>query len=454
MNDKVLDTIKKFNMIKSGDTIVVGVSGGPDSMSLLHFFLSFKNFFKIKIVVAHVNHCLRGEESERDEFFVKRFCDEHELDFKLLKVDVREKSKKYSMGLEQCGREIRYKFFYDLAKDASYKIATAHTLSDSIETVILNLVRGSGLKGLCGIPPTRNKIIRPLISVTRDEIEKYCVENKVDYIIDGSNLDRDYNRNKIRLDVIPVLKEINPALNVAVSRLMETVNMENEFIEKNVLPYCDGKISRIKSLDPAVKTRVILEVVRKKSGVKLEKNHVDLILKMIDLGKGKVNIPGNFFVTIKNGFLSVDSKVYNSNSEKNSHWEVEFGLKPLKTYDGSSLSMELIPLDKDSNCENFVNILKSEKKQFNNLLDYDTISKTAVFRNRRPEDFFISKNNSVKKKLKKFFNEIKFPVEKRYSVTMLANGNEVLWIDGVGVSDKCKVTERTQNVLKINVERG
>lgn len=456
MRNKILETVQKFNMINHNDAVIVGVSGGADSMTLVHFLLSVKNLFNIKIIVAHVNHCLRGEEAERDQKLVEKFCFENNLELKLLKIDVLKESKKRFLGVEECGREIRYEFFYSLAKENNCKIATAHTLSDSIETVLLNLTRGSGLKGLSGIPPVRNKIIRPLIYLTREEIETYCEKNKLSFIVDSSNLNRDYNRNKVRLDVIPILKEINPSFETSFKRLMDTVKVENDFIENVANKYLNEKVSVIKNLDVAIKTRVIIEFIKRKCEVKLEKNHVNLIIKMIDQNKGKVNIPGNFFVFIKNGHLVVQSnlKIGNKCNDFSNGWETHFDIGSLKLCDGTNILLDLMCVPSNQNCEYFVNNLKNQKNVFNNLLDYDTISKSAVFRNRRPGDFFISRNNCIRKKLKKFFNEIKFPVEKRYSAVILAKDHEVLWIEGVGVSNLCKVTKNTKNILRISLERG
>ena len=449
MNDQVFKAIEDFHMLTSGDTVVVGVSGGADSMSLLHFLLTNKQKLDINIIAAHVNHCLRGEEADRDEDVVRKFCLDNKIEFELLKIDVAHEAIKRGLGLEQCGREVRYKFFDDLSRDSSYKIATAHTLSDNIETILMNITRGSGLKGLCGIPATRGKIIRPLIYVEREKIERYCEKNKIKFVTDMSNFSRDYTRNKIRLDVMPVLKEINPSCGESFRRMIENVSCDNDYLDIIAERYVNKNVDDIKKLHKSIKTRTIIKTIYEKCGVRLEKQHLDLILKMLDENSGVVNIPQDFFVTIKNGRFDVTRTVEDKKNKKTNLWQIPFDFGKIRISDKINLKFKLVCLEGNNNYENFVNLLKEKKFRFANSLDYGTISESAVIRNRRPGDFFVPVNRNVSKKLKKFFNELKIPKEKRDFVPLLADGNEVLWIDGVGVSEKCKVRRNTKNVLLI-----
>ncbi len=195
-------------MIDRGDTVVVGVSGGADSVCLLHFLSTIRGEYDIVLKAVHINHGIRGEEAERDEIFVKSLCEKLCVELFTFHRDVPSLAKEFGLGIEECGRRVRYEAFSSLNAD---KIAVAHTSSDNFETVLFNLIRGTSLTGISGIKPKRDKIIRPLINITRSEVEDYCAENELDYIIDSTNLSTEYTRHKIRHNVIPILKSINPS---------------------------------------------------------------------------------------------------------------------------------------------------------------------------------------------------------------------------------------------------
>ena len=193
MEEQVLETIKKYDLIKNGDSIIVGVSGGPDSICLLHTLNKLKEKLNFKIYVAHINHMIRKEADEETEY-VKNFCKSLDIECFVKKIDVIDIAKKQKIGTEEAGRQIRYDFFEEILKKTnSNKIATAHNNNDKVETVILNIIRGSGVSGLKGIEPIRDKkYIRPLIEISRDEIEKYCIKNNLQPKIDKSNNENIY----------------------------------------------------------------------------------------------------------------------------------------------------------------------------------------------------------------------------------------------------------------------
>ena len=210
MLDKALSAVEKYNMLSPGAAVIAAVSGGADSMAMLLFLMKISERYSLSLTVAHVNHGLRGEEARRDEEYVRSFCEKNSLRFEVLHADVAALAKQSGETCEECGRRVRYEFFESIDKNA--KIATAHTASDNAETMLFNLARGSSLKGLCGIPPVRGNIIRPLIFCTREDIEAFCRENSLDFVTDSTNLTLDYSRNKIRHIAVPALKEINSAL--------------------------------------------------------------------------------------------------------------------------------------------------------------------------------------------------------------------------------------------------
>lgn len=234
LEKKVISTIKKYNLIKKNDKIVVGVSGGPDSMALLNVLINIKEKFGFEIIVAHINHGLRQEADSETEF-VKAFCNKNNINCYIKKEKVDDLAKKSKVGTEEAGRKLRYDFFDEiLEKEKANKIATAHNENDNAETVLMNIIRGSGISGLKGIEPIRNeKIIRPLIECNREEIEDYCVKEKLNPKYDKSNNENTYTRNKVRNELIPFIKEeFNPNIISSINRLSKVAMEENEFLNK------------------------------------------------------------------------------------------------------------------------------------------------------------------------------------------------------------------------------
>ena len=234
LKEEVINTIKKYYLIKENDSIVIGVSGGPDSICLLHILNELKDELNFKIYVAHINHMIRKEADEETEY-VKSFCEKLGVECFIRKIDVIKIAKELKKGTEEIGRKIRYDFFEEvLQKTNSNKIATAHNSNDKVETILMNMLRGSGISGLKGIEANRdNKYIRPLIETERNEIEEYCKTNNLNPKIDKSNLDNIYTRNKVRNVVIPYIKkEFNPNIIKTINRLSEVATEENEYLEK------------------------------------------------------------------------------------------------------------------------------------------------------------------------------------------------------------------------------
>ena len=236
LEKEVLTTIKKYNMINDGDKVVIGVSGGPDSITLLNVLNKFKEKLNIKIYVAHINHSIRKEADEETEY-VREFCKKIDVEFFFKKIDVESEAKKLKIGTEEAGRNIRYAFFEEVAeKVGANKIATAHNSNDNAETVLMNIIRGTSISGLKGIEKMRdNKFIRPLIETTRATIEEYCRIEKLNPRYDKSNKENIYTRNKIRNLLIPYIqKEFNPNIIEGINRLSNIAEEEECFINSMV----------------------------------------------------------------------------------------------------------------------------------------------------------------------------------------------------------------------------
>lgn len=295
LKEEVLKTIKKYNLINNGDKIVIGVSGGPDSICLLHILNSLKEELNIEIFVAHINHMIRAVADIETEY-VEEFCKKINVPCFIKRINVLEVAKQNKKGTEETGRDERYSFFNEVLKQTnSNKIATAHNSNDKAETVILNIIRGSGIAGLKGIEANRDeKYIRPLIETSREDIEKYCEENKLNPKYDESNNENIYSRNKIRNELIPYIKkEFNQNIIQTINRLSELATEENEYLELLTKKYYnelkmpnEGTITlnlkKFNELELVIKRRLILytinEVLHTTNGI--EKINIDDIIKL------------------------------------------------------------------------------------------------------------------------------------------------------------------------------
>lgn len=309
LKEKVLETVKKYKLIENGDKIVVGVSGGPDSICLINILNEIKNDKKIKIelVVCHVNHMIR-EEAGEDEEFVKKYCEERQIPFFAKHADITKIAKTEKIGTEEAGRKVRYNFFQEiLEKTNANKIATAHTKNDNAETVLMNIIRGSSTTGIGGIKPIRNSIyIKPLIEISREEIEQYCKENNLNPRHDKTNDENIYTRNKIRNILIPLIKkEFNPNIIETIDRLSELAQKENEYFEKTtrkiykeLLIKEENKeiilnLKEFNKQEEVIKSRIILYTIKRIKGTNngITKVHIDDIIKLCE------NNIGNKYLT-------------------------------------------------------------------------------------------------------------------------------------------------------------
>ncbi|MDQ5983228.1 MAG: tRNA(Ile)-lysidine synthase [Eubacteriales bacterium SKADARSKE-1] len=453
LEEKILKSINKFNMLPQNAAVVVGVSGGSDSMALLYFLLHFSKIKNLKIIAAHVNHSLRGSESDRDENFVRDFCKDNDVELKVLKVDVAKKAKEMKMGLEECGRLIRYEFFEELASPNNAKIALAHTLSDNIETIILNLTRGSGIHGLCGILPARDNIIRPLMLLEKSEILAYCKANKIKYVEDSSNKDREYSRNKIRLDVVPVLKEINPSLGKAFLKVSSLLQSDDDYLNKiareklNDIKIEKGQyfLKELKKLDLAIKSRCIkLAVLEANKNINLDFSHVNLILALIEQGSGTVTLPDKIYVKVEKETLKIFLK-----EKPVKDWRIQLNsLNNNLTGQARKFIIRVV-------CKSeYDDLLKQDKTLLNRAVDYEKIPPNSVLRNRRPGDVLKLSKRGITKSLKKFFNEEKVSIEKRSELSMIADKNNILWLEEFGACEPLKINNNTKQVLIINIGRN
>ena len=441
MNNTVISTIEKYSLIEYGDSVVIALSGGADSVTLLDILNSIKEKYSLKIYAAHLNHNIRGEEAERDESFCKILCKNYNIQLFTKSVDIRQLSKERRISEELCGRDERYKFFAELSSQLNAKIATAHTASDNAETLLFNIARGTSVKGLAAIPPKRGNIIRPLIELSRSDIEAYCKERNLKYVTDTTNLTDDYTRNRLRHNVIPELKRINPQLEHSVLRLSENAREISDYLDRQTykaIKDCKTEFgyscNKLLSLDRAILKNAIAEICRTDADFSPESRHIDLLESIIRQG-GAVNLNKAYRAVSKQGIFRIVPASQNVQSNENTN--SEFPLKNNSDFEFNGKIYKISEINSD--------------KENKNSVSSDILKENAVFRTRREKDRFTYPQRNITKPLRKVLNEQKIPSELRDKLLVLAVGSTILWCEMVGASKQGKNnSEKEINITIIN----
>lgn len=415
---------EKFNMLSEGDRVLCAVSGGADSMCLLSLMRENADKLGITVMAAHFNHKLRGAEAERDEAFVSDWCEKQGVEFISGSGDVKAYAERNHLSTEEAARILRYEFLENCADKLSCnKIATAHNADDNAETVLLNLARGAGTKGLCGIPPVRGRFIRPLLDKSRVEIEEYLLRNNIPHVEDSTNSGDDYSRNKIRHNAVPTLREINPAFSEAVMRTSELLrederclsSMAQSFVEDNLkdnaLP-CD----KLKTLPKAVQSRV-LRIICPRT---LSAAHVDAIIKLIEgEGLGYADVP-EMRISCDNGYL-----IFGAADEKLPELEIKIG-ECVSAPNGISVTAE---------------ISESVQKVFNSLntfcFKYDSVCGNMFLTPRKDGDKIKLSYRNCTKSLKDLFCEKKMTQAQRNMTPVIRDEKGVIAVGSFGVCERC-----------------
>ena len=311
IREKILTAVKQYDMLGGCKSITVAISGGADSVALLHSLKMLQQELGAELSACHVNHNLRGEESDGDEAYVRSLCSELGVPVRVFSVDVSGSVVKHQ-SVEERARELRYGAFAKMSGELGSKVATAHNACDNTETVLLNLLRGTGLKGLCGIPPVRDYLIRPLILCTRDEIERYCRENGLRYVTDSTNASTAYTRNRIRIELMPRLLEINPSLHEGVGRMTFTLSEDSRFLENMAkTEMAEAKagegvysVEKLSGLPDPILHRVISLMLREKD-TEPTALRINGFTEIIKSGTGKINIEKNKFAVVKKGMAEI-----------------------------------------------------------------------------------------------------------------------------------------------------
>lgn len=470
MQKKVEDYINRWNMLVPGDTVIVGLSGGADSVCLFFLLKELSPKMRFRIVAVHVNHGLRGEAADADEDYVRMICKAGSIPLECYHLDILSFAGKEKLSTEEAGRIARrYAFEEVLEKHGGTKIALAHHQDDNAETFLLHAARGSRLKGLGGIYPVNGKYIRPLLCVSRKEIEGYLTEKGIDYCIDASNKDNIYTRNRIRNHVLPYFTEyINPQtvqhLNSAMEQLRDIqgfMERETKRAETACVMWENGTAliagRKIQEEDPLIQNMVIYQTLVKVCGQEkdLEEKHVNMIRELLKKQTGRsINLPYKMRAlrTYTGIQLSKmpdreEGKLCDKTQEK-----LEITLPVKEQSEGSVwLGGTCISWKKISD---FGQEQMIPKKTYTKWFDYDIIDKDISVRTRRAGDRIVIDGRGKTQKLKSYFINEKIPAVKRESILLIAEGQDILWITGYRQSKAYQVTARTNTILEIKINGG
>lgn len=448
MKHTVEKYIETYSMIQQNDNMIAAVSGGADSVCLLHLLVQLRTAGALRLRAVHVHHGLRGEEADRDAVFTEKLCRKFDVPCRILHADVRGYAKEHSVSEEEAGRILRYQLLEQEAQiweaetgGQNVKIAVAHHGDDSAETILYNLFRGSGLAGISGIQPVRGRIIRPLLCVTRTEILEYLKEYGLEYCEDSTNQTNDYTRNRMRRIILPAITEqINPKASQHILQAGEKIRQAHEFLSdaagKWLSEHTDGSDGTVVpaslTQEPEILQSYILRrVLEETAGTKkdLSSCHVETLMDLLAGTAGrKADLPEGIHAVREYDGLRI---------EKVSEKEAE---RP------PSLEMTVFAVESEENQE-------FPKNLYTKWFDYDKIKDKLSVRTRKTGDYITLKGGG-RKSIKAYMIDEKIPAAQRDSVYLLADGSHVLWIIGFRISEYYKVGPQTTTILQVKVNGG
>ena len=469
---KVLRTVRRtvaeHCMLAAGESVLIGVSGGPDSIALTYVLQTLAAEYSLRLAVAHVNHCLRGADSDRDAEFVADMARQLGLPFYMEKKDVFQIQQREKLCLEETGRKVRYRFFDQICAAYGFnKIAVGHHGNDNAELVLMNLLRGSGSLGLSGIAPVRDgRIIRPLIHLERSEIVDYIAEKRLACVSDASNSDLSFKRNRIRHHLIPELeKSYNPAIVKTINRLGAILRAEDQWIEQLLSSEFSDCISvkapgvvRInlmpfQGLALAARRRIIRRAIlaAKKDLRRISLGHIDNVLSLVDKspGTGSLNLPAGIRVVR----LATELMLYSGRSgpaaingglEDSAAMDYRYTVTAPGTLNirQAGAAIKLTEIDA-GDLPDFSTVGKNLA-----FIDMDCLQFPLVVRNRRPGDRFFPLGLNGTQKVKKFFSANKISGLERQLCPLVLSGGNIIWVAGHRIDDRVKVVSATRRILK------
>jgi len=459
--DKVRRTLSQYRMVRAGDGVLVGVSGGPDSVALLHLLWTLKEDVGFSLMAAHLNHRLRGAESDEDEDFVRQMATKLGVRLITESVEVGRLAERESLNLEDAARRERYRFLLKAAKTHSLtKIAVGHTRSDQAETFLQRLLRGSGMRGLASIYPLKDDIIiRPLIEADRQEVIAYLAENNLGYRVDSSNYDLSFQRNYIRGVLLPLLeKNLSKNIKEILSRTAEVLREEDDFLNSytahlfNKLARIEDEvvtldISQLKEQHLAIRRRLLRQGIAHLKGdtLKLTFSHGEEALQLLDEEKRgrRISLPDKVIVERKGRELVI--RRGGPTTVEKFFYEISLPGKVHISEVNQKFKLTSLPLEEFKRHYN----LKADGCAF---LDWGKLSLPLTVRNRRKGDHFFPLGGAGHARLKNFLINKKIPREERDKIPLFISRGEICWVAGVQIGERYKVSDTTQEVVIIERE--
>lgn len=443
---KIGKTVQKFSMLEPGDRVIVAVSGGADSVCLLYCLVELSSVYGLELLAAHFNHKLRGGESEGDRQFVEDLCRRLGVALSLGAADLKEIAKKRKGSLEEICRERRHNFLLSLMRDRGFeKIALGHNLDDQAETMLMNVIRGAGLDGLKGIDPARDRYIRPLIEVTKEEIAEFLKKRKIPFRSDSSNLDNSFRRNSIRNNLIPEIRDrYNPSITAALGRLAAIARTENSYLDRVSREELDRLKPRIKlkeflRLDPAIQNRVLKMALEELSPVKggISHEHINSARDVIAGANpgASIDLPYGISVRREYGFV-----VIGRGERKRPEYRYVVNVPGVLRVKEAGMEFRFSLLDAPPG---------EKGGGWNAYLDYGKVVPPLVFRNTRAGDRIQPFGMEGHKKLQDVFTDRKIPRACRWMVPVLADAESILWVPGVVTSERTRIAAGSGNVLSV-----
>ena len=454
MVQKVEAYIEKYQMITEGDHIVAGVSGGADSVALLLVLLEIQKKKKISIEAVHLEHGIRGEESRSDQKFVERLCERLRVPCYSVSYDIEKIAAEEKLTVEEAGRKMRYQVFHDRLGKRRGKIAVAHHRNDQAETILFHLARGTGMKGIGGMAPVQGEVIRPLLCVSRREIEVFLTQNRQEYRIDQTNYDRNYARNRIRHEVVPQLEEVNRQAVAHLCQAAEYVREAEQYLEEqtrkikeNCINEQELDIKQIRGLPKLMQKRVLFSWVADQVGSRrnLTAEHIASVGSLVEKQVGrKISLPGGYMVYREYETLRIQKE-----TRKRVEDQAEL---PICT---TELKIPGEVLSPEQHARIVCTLRKVEKNnqipknRYTKWFDYDKINGSVQVRTRQLVDFMTIDEQGGRQSLKKYMINEKIPAKERDSILLVADDDQILWVIGYRISEAYKVTAQTTHILEI-----
>lgn len=447
--------LKKYSMLSGGETVVIGLSGGPDSVCLLSLLSKLKTELTLSLHAVYVNHNLRPDEVPAEIEFCRTLCNSMGTNFLVKSIDVNSYANEHRMNRHEAARELRYRVFNETAAEVDAdRIALAHNSDDQVETVIMRLLRGSGPKGLAGIPAVRGNIIRPLIDTGRQEIEAYLGEENLSFVTDSSNLKADYFRNRIRQYLLPLVREINPSINRTIANTTSVLQEEERWFDivvtKNLMKMISRKkedrielfLAPLEAMDKVILRRLLRRTIDETSGLRgISFAHIEEVIGLIKNGKSgdRLYLPQGVRVIMEYSLLVITAE----NPMRINRYEISPPCDTAIREAGVVIRASFVEKE-----------IETANGKETVLIDAESVNFPLIVRPRMNGDFFYPAGFGKRKKLQDFFVDEKVPRDERDGVPIIVSGDDIVWVAGYRADERYRATEKTEKILKLVILKG